>query len=190
MGWQHTRQAHAYGAPTMAYYQTIAAGIICGLLLYTLLFPVPAGFQQQDAVLVGQTATTPARWRRPSSTGRATTQAASPRPRRTPPRPQPLPDKKVATAGTPRETITIYIEPAKTRSTLFLTKRLVAYSRGKYNYRHVVLNARLARNATAFRHETCVLTPGFKVFVGHGELALRNWPGTCETRLLSLPCGA
>jgi hypothetical protein len=78
-----------------------------------------------------------------------------------------------------KPTITIYIEPARTRNTLFLSHRLVAYSRGKYEYRHVILNSKLSRNVTTFRHEVCVNTPGYKVFIGHGELVLRNWPGNC-----------
>jgi hypothetical protein len=76
-----------------------------------------------------------------------------------------------------KPTITVYIEPARTRNSLFLSHRLVAYSSGKYEYKHVILNSKLSRNVTAFRHETCIKTPGFKVFVGHGELVLRNWPG-------------
>ena len=72
--------------------------------------------------------------------------------------------------------ITFFIEPAKTRSTLFLTGRLIKYSSGRYRYNTVTLNGRLT-NPTAFRKETCEQAPGFKVFVGHGELAHQNWPG-------------
>ena len=72
--------------------------------------------------------------------------------------------------------ITFFIEPAKTRSTLFLTGRLLKYSSGRYRYNTVTLNGRLT-NPTAFRKQTCELAPGYKVFVGHGELAHRNWPG-------------
>lgn len=79
--------------------------------------------------------------------------------------------------GPSSKTITIYIEPAKTRSTLFLTGRLVRYSSGQYSYRKVILNRKLAGNVTQFRHQTCVLDTGYKFFVGHGELVLRNWPG-------------
>lgn len=73
--------------------------------------------------------------------------------------------------------ITVYIEPAKTRNSMWISKRIFSYSRGKYEYKSIILNNRLSRNATAFRRSTCETNPGFKVFVGHGELVLRNWPG-------------
>eukprot|EP00039_Didymoeca_costata_P000222 m.44628 g.44628 ORF g.44628 m.44628 type:complete len:423 (+) comp10128_c0_seq1:216-1484(+) len=75
------------------------------------------------------------------------------------------------------EKITLYIEPARTRNSLFLSGRLLKYSTGRYRYNTVILNNRLSKNITAFRNEVCVVNPGYKVFVGHGELALRNWPG-------------
>lgn len=73
--------------------------------------------------------------------------------------------------------ITVYIEPAKTRNSLWMSKRIFAYTRGKYEYKTIILHSRLSRNVTAFRRSTCEINPGFKVFVGHGELVLRNWPG-------------
>jgi hypothetical protein len=84
-----------------------------------------------------------------------------------------------ADPSTLKPTITFYVEPAKTRNALFLSGRLARHARSdsKYRYVTVVLSSRLAKNITAFRYETCVATPGYKVFVGHGELVLTNWPG-------------
>lgn len=47
----------------------------------------------------------------------------------------------------------------------------------RFVYRTVIINSRLSGNVTEFLRDTCHVNPGPKVFVGHGELLLGNWPG-------------
>eukprot|EP00049_Salpingoeca_infusionum_P000043 m.36740 g.36740 ORF g.36740 m.36740 type:complete len:545 (+) comp10032_c0_seq4:90-1724(+) len=76
-----------------------------------------------------------------------------------------------------RETIVFYAEPAKNRGSLFLSSRFMKWASGRYTYRLVVLNHKLTTSSDAYWREMCDIVPGRKVFIGHGELLLRHWPG-------------
>lgn len=73
--------------------------------------------------------------------------------------------------------LTFFLEPARNRGSLFFSGRLKRWASGRYVYRTVIINNRLSGDAEQFLRETCSINPGPKVFIGHGELLLRNWPG-------------
>eukprot|EP00911_Craspedida_sp_UC1_P002860 UC1_evm1s2094 len=80
-----------------------------------------------------------------------------------------------------RETITVYVAPAKRTSSLFMTSRLDKYRSGQYRYVTKVLNAVLQRNEQDWRKFVCDSDPGKKIFVqiqGATEFVLTHFPAS------------
>lgn len=73
--------------------------------------------------------------------------------------------------------LTLFIEPAKNRGSLFLSGRYKRWTSSKYIYQLKTMNQRVVGTTAHFRREICVVSPGLKFFVGHAEIVLANWPG-------------
>ena len=78
-----------------------------------------------------------------------------------------------------KDTIAIYVAPAKRISSFFLSHRFMQYVSGQYEYPVRALNHALAKSEQAFYEEVCVQQPGKKVFVqveGAVEFLLTHFP--------------